>query len=219
MATAPIYLSSVEGQQLRQSEVITGITEFIFDSGSGEVAALEHEFCVVVSQECDLERDFEARTAKEESPLGGVLLVPAISAADAREMIGGRDLWKPVIQNKSDRYHALEATPAEHDLAKGGLPALIVDFRRLFTIPSQELYRQIETGGAIRRRCRLVVPYREHLQNRLAMYLSRIALDRDHDVPMRPESLPAIASLKGATGDEETPQQPVAGDSIETPAA
>jgi hypothetical protein len=166
------------------------LIQYVYDSKSKSVQAITHDYSVVGSQECDLARDFEAHQEGKASPLDGILLYVATSAVDARAVIGGRDIWKPLIQNKNERYHALEGVPIQIDLAQEGLPPLIVDFRRLYTITSNELHWQIEGAKSARRRTRLAVPYREHLQGRAAAYLARIALDRDHDVPMTPAALP-----------------------------
>jgi hypothetical protein len=185
-----IYDLVASGEQLHQAEIITGIIQYLYDSRDNSVRAISHDYCVVGSQECDLARDFEARESKRPSPLDGILLYVATSAVDARATIGGRDIWKPLIQNKNERYHALEEVPGPADFAKAGVPPLIVDFRRFYTITSDELHWQIDGMKTALRRTRLAVPYREHLQGRAAAYLARVALDRDHDVPMTPTALP-----------------------------
>jgi hypothetical protein len=40
----------------------------------------------------------------------------------------------------------------------------------------------LSQNGA-QRRCRLLVPYREHLQSRLAFYLQRVAIPEPHRLP------------------------------------
>jgi hypothetical protein len=84
--------------------------------------------------------------------------------------------WQPVIQNNNERFHFLADVPAALDHLGQGLPSLIMDFRRYFTLPGPEIYRQCGTTGGARRRCRLETPYREHLQHRAAFYLQRVAL-------------------------------------------
>jgi hypothetical protein len=65
------------------------------------------------------------------------------------------------------------------DRLQEGLPELAIDFKRYFTVPTDEVYRRIELGEA-RRRCLLISPYLEHLSSRYAYFLSRIALPVDH---------------------------------------
>ncbi len=94
----------------------------------------------------------------------------------------GRDIFKRIRQNKDDRYHFLEAIPPELDRQRQGLPQLIVDFRKYFTLPSDEIFRQCSfSKNPAMRRCRLEMPYREHLQSRAAFYLQRVMLPLDHN--------------------------------------
>jgi hypothetical protein len=136
-----------------------------------------------------------------------VLIFEAEPWDSVRAKIRGGDLWKPVGQNKSDRYHFLQAVPSELDLAGEGLPALVVDFKRFFTLPATEIERQIANGEA-RRRCRLLSPYREHLQSRIAFYLQRVGLPEPHDYPTKVQPLalprPKPRALPRAGGETAT---------------
>jgi hypothetical protein len=85
----------------------------------------------------------------------------------------GGQFWNRVVQNRDDRYHYLEEIPKEFDLVAEGIPALVIDFKRCFTIPARELYRQCTLGHGARRRCRLEMPYREHLQSRAVLPSTR----------------------------------------------
>lgn len=179
-----IYEPVVAGTQFHQGEIISNVIQLIYDRVANELHEIDHGFCVIGSQECDLARDWEKKG--EQPPiLDGVLLFVADTAAAVRAIIGGKDIWKRVIQNKDERYQALEAVPAEQDLSATGFDALIVDFRRYFTVPPNDLYSQIEANTAQRRAC-LRSPYREHLQNRATAFLARVGLDNDHNVPMHP---------------------------------
>ena len=60
------------------------------------------------------------------------------------------DLWRRVRQNQDERYHRIppeETTP----LGDTGLPALFLDFKRMFSIPTEFLYSSLTTGGVERR--------------------------------------------------------------------
>jgi hypothetical protein len=89
------------------------------------------------------------------------------------------DLWNRVKTNKDERYQFLEAVPADCDLFGAGLPELGVDFKRYFTLPSDEIYRRVELDE-VRRHCRLASPYLEHLSTRFCYYQFRIALPEPH---------------------------------------
>ena len=90
---------------------------------------------------------------------------------------------KAITQNKNERYQCIESVPSEQDSAGEGLAALGIDFKRYFTLPTDELYKRIALG-LVRRRCRLKTPYAEQLASRFFYFQSRIALPQDHQVPM-----------------------------------
>ena len=96
-------------------------------------------------------------------------------------------IWDKIKINKNDRYHFFQLIPTEADLLGEGLPELAIDFKRYFTIPTDELYWKIDSGDAQRRTC-LDHPYLEHLAQRFNSFLSRIALPQDY------ESMPALAA-------------------------
>ena len=88
------------------------------------------------------------------------------------------NLWDTIKKNQNPRYQFLEKVPAECDALGKGLPEMGIDFRRLFTVPTDELYARL--GVSLKCRCCLAVPYREELSARFAFYLSRIALPTPH---------------------------------------
>lgn len=145
-----------------------------------ELERIVHPYCIVVSQDCDLDQDFHARQDEgASSPLPNVLLCEASTATELKGIVpAGRDIWKRIIQNKDERYQFLQATAPEQDAANEGLPELGIDFRRHFSVPTDELYEQFGLGA--RRRCRLVSPYKEHFMNRFANFMARVGLPSDH---------------------------------------
>jgi hypothetical protein len=56
---------------------------------------------------------------------------------------------------------------------------MAIDFKRYFTLPTDELYLRVERQET-RRRCGLKSPYLEHLSARFSCFLSRVALPEDH---------------------------------------
>jgi hypothetical protein len=83
-----------------------------------------------------------------------------------------------VRENKDERYHYLRSVRPEEDLLSVGLEELTIDFKGYFTLPTDELYRQITVS--VRRRCRLLSPYMEHLSLRFFQFQQRIGLPEDH---------------------------------------
>lgn len=178
MSISPIYIASDPGR-FHQGEILADVKQYVVDKET--VKAIKYSFCVVLSQECDLEQDFRIRSSeKVDRPklLKNVLLCVALPT----------DLFKgapkpdddPVkidskgrqmaLMNKNERYQFLESQP--------GFPDLFVDFKSYLTIPTDDLYSQVENTAT--RICRLSSPYMEQISNRCFSFLSRIALPREH---------------------------------------
>lgn len=180
----PIYTRDELNAVLRQGEIISELTRYDYDLPTGKVAATEHLIGIVASQDCDLLQDF---IAEEPSQCGislpHVLVYQAVHPgleADAKALVGGGDIWKRVCQNKDERYAFLEAVPPEQDLKGVGLPRLVVDFKKYFTVPTVQLYFQINNADA-ERRCRLLGPYLEHFQRRACAFQARVVLPLGHE--------------------------------------
>ena len=164
--------------ELRQSEIITDLVQFTYYPATGEAIEKPHPYAIVLSQDCDLLRDHENQTNGASTVLNGVLLFELEPVDDIRGRLPGGDILRRIRRQSEERYHFLEAVPVDLDLLGEGLPQLIIDFRRCYTMPPDEIYRQcaLEGHDGAKRRCRLEIPYREHLQNRVAFYLQRVAL-------------------------------------------
>ena len=190
MLPSPIYRASTAGSELglRQGEILSDVAQFRFDAATLGTTAPSgepryHPYAVIVSQDCDLEQDFNVRQKQSVSDkrLPNVLFC---EVATADELFGrvkalGSKLWDRIRINKDERYHFLQAVDASCDAQQIGMPEMGIDFKRYFTIPTDEMYKRIEIGEA-KRRCVLVSPYLEHLSSRFAYFLSRVALPEDH---------------------------------------
>jgi len=87
-------------------------------------------------------------------------------------------IWKKIKANKDERYQFLQHVPRDKDATGEGLSELALDFKRCFSLPTGEIYAQLQAQA--RRRCRLESPYLEHLSDRLFNYHGRIALPAEH---------------------------------------
>lgn len=180
-----IYLPSDDNGRLHQGEILVGLVQFVPDTETGRASAGEvplrgvtHEYAIVMSQDCDLEQDFSEGPG---SQLPDLLMCQVVTAQQLRAAHGiNSTLWRQVKQNSHHRYQVMEAVPPEVDLQNQGVSALGIDFRRHFTLPTTDVYRQLEQNA--QRRAKLVTPYREHLAGRFAFYIARVGLPRDHDV-------------------------------------
>ena len=148
-----VYSTKELGRELRQAEIISDLVQFVpngkrdeQDRVLGEFIA--HPFAIVVTQDCDLLRDFDKRADGGDGVLASVLFFAAQSAQEVHADIKGRDIWKRVRQNNDERYHLLEAIAPDCDLARSGIHSLVVDFRYFFTLTPADIYNQCNTGAA-----------------------------------------------------------------------
>jgi hypothetical protein len=178
-AAYPIYSVGELSAEFRQGEIITGVGKYIVNPITEAVIVERHEYSVIATQDCDLLQDHRRRASEEVSSLSGVLIFPMVTAISAWDVLRGTDIKKRIRQNKDERYHLLQRITPEYDLAGNGRPALLIDFKKFFTMSPEELFYQFQEKTAVRR-CRLEMPYREHLQTRAAFYFQRIMLPEAH---------------------------------------
>ena len=174
---------------LRQGEIISGVaqTKLALTSIKGDpvINVVQHPFAVLVTQDCDLEQDFTARQKVELSDkiLPCLLFCEMATAQEALARSADNKLkqWERmgIPKNKNERFHFFQAVPSSCDARQIGLPELVTDFKRYFTIPTDELYKRIELEEA-QRRCVLASPYLEHFSSRFAYFFARVALPLDH---------------------------------------
>lgn len=150
-----------------------------------EIAEIEYNYAVVLTQECDLEQDFrnkEQNGDKQDKCLPSILLAPAYLAEQLREGTHLSDLglvmehidskrWRILIRDNNKRYHFLEKD-LEHQV-----PDLVVDFKHYFTLSRDFFYSKMVND--IQYVASIDVLYREHLSHRFAYYLSRIGLPEE----------------------------------------
>ena len=184
---------------LRQCEILSGVVQAHLDSealvsGRADVRQRKYAYAVILTQDCDLTQDFDARRAvvgelnpterdvrsRSDKIIPSVLLCQVLTAQEQRgaDKITS-DIWTRIRQNKDERYHFLQAVDGSCDPKQEDLPELAIDFKRYFTVPTDELYWRIDAGQT-RRRCLMASPYLEHLSTRFAYFLSRVALPEDH---------------------------------------
>jgi hypothetical protein len=173
---------------LRQGEILTDVRQVTLIPATihdekPKLRTTSHPHAVILTQDCDLDQDFFVRVAGKPSDK----IIPSVflcEVSTAEELFGiirqtNKKLWDRIRINKDERYHFLQKVEPGCDRLNVGLPELAIDFKRYFTLPTDEVYHRIEIHHASRR-CVLVSPYLEHLTSRFAFYLSRVALPEDH---------------------------------------
>jgi hypothetical protein len=181
---APYFVRSPHNR-LQQGDVLRDlIVSEVTDVIDQDVKVSDRSlpYCVVLSQDCDLEHDFKSTATQDDGNddkvLPALLLCPAYSADLVRSgthlehqnkvmrQFGNRD-WGKITSNQSYRYHFL---PAWIDFQ---VPELVVDFKHYFTVPRNFLYRDQCLNTYL---VTIEILYREFLSSRFAHYLSRIGL-------------------------------------------
>lgn len=186
-----IYVASPAEGELRQGEIISNMIQARLDLttvGSTpplKVEFVTHQFAIVISQDCDLLFDYQARKGigevKADKLLPSILFCEVATADDMcmnDNGISGKDQRKQFGKNKLERFHFLQKVEQAKDALGAGLPELGIDFKRYFSIPTDEVYKRLTLEA--KRRCYMNSPYLEHLNNRFSHFLQRIALPEDH---------------------------------------
>ena len=185
------YIASSARTELRQAELLTNLYYYVTttnreDATKRDTLAVSVGFSFLLTPDCDLLQDYKARKRGEPSRLDNALLFEAESedAAKARSGFGTKE-WKKVKTNEIERFYFLDPLAAEFDAMGTGIAhALVIDFRRYYTLPPIEIERQCEHQRAedvASRRCYLSDLWREHLQRRAMSYMQRVALPDDAD--------------------------------------
>lgn len=160
------------------------------DDGVPTGTVREYSYAIILSQDCDLEQDYDVRHRGDESnidkKLFGTLLCGVHEEDEIRECgyrgraarLGSSD-WKPIRQNMSPRYQYLGYVPSPNC-------TLVVDFKDYFFLPLEYLYEKI-TQEKVTRWASMEAPWRDHLLQRFGFYMTRIGLPTNfHDLTPPP---------------------------------
>lgn len=204
----------------RQGEVVSNLIQVHLRADSlaadaGEVTLEEkvHPYALILTQDCDLDWDFKARaTVRSEAEpdekekarenrrqaklVPNVLLCELATVPDLRPLLAGGDILKRVRGNLDERYYFLPAISPTDDRVGEGLAELVADFKRVFSIPTDELYFRLASG--LLRRSVLQAPHLQHMSSRFGYYCLRVALPEHEPAqaptgPSKPTALPAAA--------------------------
>jgi hypothetical protein len=199
------YEPSPSDGPLRQAEVLKDVVEpRVLSSAEGSVQFVQmpHPLSVVMSQDCDLEQDYNLRFPLGETPrtpedvdreanaLQTVILCDAYETENMEEYFPAK-LSKAerrlVAGNRNERYHCLgEAT------CPGGevMAPVMLDLRTPYAVPAAILYEQLADTDAGATRLGVVpVIYSHDLMQRFFSYQARVALP-----PLPPTEPPLLAA-------------------------
>ena len=143
-----------------------------------------HPWALVLSQDCDTAYDFDVRQSASDAEghhkeLPNVLLVEALTEDElrARPQVMS-DIMRRIRSNQDERFHTLDEVPPHLDSASVGVPPLFLDFKRLFSLRTDELYIRMSAPEGDRnvRRCHLLSPFREQVVSRAFAFQARTAV-------------------------------------------
>lgn len=189
-ANEPVYVQIQAGSSLRQGELITGLKEYQVDmskSTNERILEYNHEIAIVLTQDCDLAQEINYSDRRSFGytaghPIPNILFALVYSAESMKSGMSnsiGSKAWDRIKKNDDKRYQFLEQVPPNADVKNTGLPEMVIDFKRVFSVPLIEVYNQISRNVASRR-TRLDRSYRDHFQHRFITYLGRVGLELDH---------------------------------------
>lgn len=178
-------------KRILQGDILKDVEIPIFD---GDLNIVNADYAAILSQDCDLNQDFNSREeylkrnlknnnnpSLNSKMIPSILLCPAYPAEQLREgnhlsSIGlpmnkisnpKKTPWKNILNNETPRYHYLAETHDEIEM-----PELILDFKRYYSVSRDYLYSIYSDCYCIS----LNELYREDLSNRFYNYHSRIGL-------------------------------------------
>lgn len=180
---------------MRQGEILANVREYVptldaIDGGDLVINVIEHPFLLIVSQDCDLDWDYNANNYLADDASGeqivdnprsitSVLCCELHEAGAIRHREGvNSGMWKQIRNNSDERYQFLSTIEVSDGLPHG-MPETCIDFKRFVSIRPSILYRQIRNHTCVRRGV-LMSPYMEQVCRRYSCYASRIALPEPH---------------------------------------
>lgn len=176
-------------KRVLQGDILKNINIPVFND---KLQVVKLEYGVILSQDCDLNQDFDSRNqiskinddkdklALNNKMIPSILICPAYTAEQLRKgthlqtidmpMVkisnSKKTPWKKIIQNETPRYHYLNKSKEFE------IPELVLDFKRYYSLSRDYLY-------SIYSECYLISLnelYREDLSNRFHHYNSRVGL-------------------------------------------
>lgn len=162
-----------------QGDILKDLAFVVGDSGiETDLDLVELKYAVVISQDCDIEHDFESRKKGKghDKNLRSLLVCPAFNLEEfangthfgtwEMEKFNSKKVDKLKNNDEYKRYHYLPSTDEYL------VPELILDFKHFFTLPRDFLYRKRQQVYL----ASLSELFREELSHRFSNYLSRIGL-------------------------------------------
>lgn len=196
-----VFQESVSDQLLRQGEILLDIYEHrvllpcdeLDEDADADILSEHHPRLIVMSQDCDLSRDFESREPERclrdpgqirerrdnayKYAMSHILVCEVMLEQEIRERIPNTGYLTKIQKNELDRYHRIGPAPlANHE--HEGNHDFYLDFRRTFSLATDQLYQSV-LDIPERRFGVIPTPYLQNLTHRYFGFLARVALPSD----------------------------------------
>jgi len=168
-----------QGDILQKIEMVEGYTE---EEGDIEISIIKFPRVIVLTQECDLNSDFNNRntdiSSNEDKLLLSVLVAPVYNydhviagnqldhkSINRKSQVFNKKLRNDLTRNNLKRYHFLKF---KDDI----IPRSVIDFKHYFSINTAQMAK-LKKDNYI---CSIKEIYREEISQRFSYFLSRIGL-------------------------------------------
>jgi len=180
----PLAYEITDSSYLRQGEILTGLLELqprLPDKDGTSLHDIktvnpnQHAYTIVISQDCDLKYDFDARNgeAKEHKLLKHILFCDLYTEQEIHDRNEIKsDILRRIKGNQEERYHCFCEAPITGTEQK--IPALYADYKITFSLPTEWVYWLINNKLAQRLGI-VTTPYMQEFIHRQYNFLSRIA--------------------------------------------
>ena len=196
------YEAADQSGRLSQGEILVGLEERLSANVEGQAVSanstriftvVPHDTVIVVTPDCDLLGDFFYRfcqdasslndkdiRARQSNLLSHVLCCEVYEQVEFKKSIaGGSDIWRRIEKNQDERYHHI---PSGQTLGQldNERPDFFLDFKRVFSISTEDLYKSLESAPVLRRGV-LPTPWILSLVSRLFNFQGRVCLPDPSD--------------------------------------
>lgn len=182
-----IHVKEENEPRVRQGDLITNVEhiESVFEeNGVISVSRIIFPLIIVLTQDCDLTWDYDARIKKSSNQDKFLLSVIVAPLYNYEHFLDGEHLSdlnqqmakisrnkdktdnKNLRQNETPRYHYLDFD------ASVPIVNSVIDFKHYFTVNVEQLRMHKQTNFV----CSVSEIFREHISQRFANYLARIGL-------------------------------------------
>jgi hypothetical protein len=134
------------GLRIRQGDLAEHLVEVVptpvADGDEQPFDQIEHDRVLFITQDCDLERDFDARTDGTPPQLSWIAALVVRLTDEFLASVQGSEVKRMIRTNQHQRYHCFGPKTGETDA-----PRFIADFRRVANFSAAIIFAKTSVGG------------------------------------------------------------------------